>query len=297
MTTVPIINSLAEAKNIRLAELPKRDEPKKILMCDAEHFKVVDIKNAFMEGHVNTVDCAAAKRQWLELKATFEKIGYPVEVVASAAELEDMVFTANQVLLGKNADGAFVVPAQMVYPSRRKEVPYFEDWFKKRNYRLLPLKTKDLFFEGQGDALWHPGRQLLWAGFGHRTDEKVYAELTEILQLPIATLKLVHPSFYHLDTAFSPLDEQSVMVYPQAFEEKGLELIRHYFVNVLEVNDHDANNFACNALAMGKKVVLQKGSNDICDKLRQFGFEPVEVDTSEFMKSGGSVSCLKMPIY
>ena len=30
---------------------------------------------------------------------------------------------------------------------------------------------------------------------------------------------------------------------------------------------------------------------------RRAGFTPIEVDTSEFMKSGGSVFCLKVMIY
>jgi N-dimethylarginine dimethylaminohydrolase len=43
--------------------------------------------------------------------------------------------------------------------------------------------------------------------------------------------------------------------------------------------------------------VLQKGSASACADLRRLGFKPVEVDTSEFMKSGGSVFCMKQVVY
>ena len=39
------------------------------------------------------------------------------------------------------------------------------------------------------------------------------------------------------------------------------------------------------------------GANEANAKLRSAGFNVVEVDTSEFMKSGGSVFCLKMMVY
>jgi N-dimethylarginine dimethylaminohydrolase len=111
-------------------------------------------------------------------------------------------------------------------------------------------------------------------------------------------LKLATKTFYHLDTAFAALDEETVMIYPAAFEKEGLELIHHFFANVIELTENDANNFAGNAVALrGKKVILQKGSTDACRQLRQAGFEPIELDSSEFMKSGGSFFCIKMLVY
>jgi N-dimethylarginine dimethylaminohydrolase len=41
-------------------------------------------------------------------------------------------------------------------------------------------------------------------------------------------------------------------------------------------------------------IVIQKGSNKLTQRLRQSGFTLHEVETSEFMKAGGSVFCMKM---
>jgi len=55
---------------------------------------------------------------------------------------------------------------------------------------------------------------------------------------------------------------------------------------------------ACNAAAfLRRTVVIQQGSERINRKLRALGYEVLEVDTSEFMKSGGSVFCMKMYLF
>jgi N-dimethylarginine dimethylaminohydrolase len=43
-------------------------------------------------------------------------------------------------------------------------------------------------------------------------------------------------------------------------------------------------------------VLIQKGSADTVDALKQRGLDVFEVETSEFMKSGGSVFCLKQEL-
>ncbi len=297
-----VIQNVEDASRVSLDGVASRRESDALLMCDPANFTVMDVKNLFMEGQVGSVDSDKALGQWADLKRVFEECGFSVQVIPSRSGLEDMVFAANQVLVGEDQQSQrYVVVSNMVHPSRRAEVPFFRDWFAGHGYRIVQLPEEHhaapLYFEGQGDAIWHPRRQLLWGGYGHRTQLEAYELLSGMLAVPVVVLRLAHEKFYHLDTAFCALDERTVMIHPPAFDDSGLALIRHYFENVIEVNEKDANNFACNALALRKKVILQKGSEQTCATLRNLGFEPLEVDTSEFMKSGGSVFCLKMGIY
>jgi N-dimethylarginine dimethylaminohydrolase len=113
----------------------------------------------------------------------------------------------------------------------------------------------------------------------------------------VLLLELVNEKCYHLDTSLCILDNDSALVYPHAFSSDGIGMIRALFKNIVEVADEDADNFAGNAVVLGKHVILQRGSNKTCDRLRAAGFTPIEVDTGEFMKSGGSVFCMKMMVY
>ncbi len=283
---------------IPFSEITERRQPERILLCDPDNFEVKDAKNPFMFGQENNVDTELARKQWARMKYAYLNLKVSVDVIASANGHEDMVFTANQVLPFLDAEGkAQVLLAEMRHLSRQREVAYFEKWFEQRGYGIKKLDGRNLKFEGQGDALWHADKNLLWGGFGQRTDEGIYPEIARIVDAPVAKLKLAHERFYHLDTCFCVLDRQSVMIYAPAFDRHGLDLIRHYFKNVIEVSDADANNFVCNSVVIGRTVLMQKGSASSKEQLQKLGFETMELDVSEFMKSGGGIFCLKMMIY
>ena len=300
MSQARVIRTAADLATLDVAALADRVEPQRVLMCTPDSFDVVDVKNAFMEGNVGTVDRAEAVAEWEALRRAFEAAGHEVVTIEGAPGLEDMVFSANQALPGMGEDGTpYVVLSHMLYPSRQREVPYFRDWFAMRGYRILELPASVELFEGQGDALWHPGKALLWGGYGHRTTLGAYEALSELLEVPVIALELVHTDFYHLDTAFCALAPDAVMIYPEAFTPEGRDLIAGVFDRVVEVDAREASErFACNGTALDSRTVLiQRGADTTVAKLRAAGFEPVEVETGEFLKSGGSVFCMKMMIY
>ena len=295
-----IISNPDEAKSLQLDSCDFRKIPNAILMCKPTYFEVKDVKNPFMKGHLEGVDKELATKQWQDLKEKLEKTEIKVSTISGVKNLEDMVFTANQVLVGVSNEGTkYVLPGRMKHESRRLEVPHYIRWFKNNGYEVkdsLADQTNHLF-EGHGDAIWHPETMLLWGGYGHRTSKESYYHISAQTNVPIILLELVDSTYYHLDTCFCTLDKETVMIYPKAFSQTGLELISSYFKTVLEVEPEEASNFACNALAIGKNIFIQKNNPKICQKVNQLGFNSIEVDTSEFMKSGGSVFCLTLDFY
>lgn len=294
---MPIVETTEQASSPELNQIAPRKLPRSVLMCRPTYFTVKDVKNSFMAGKVGLVDQAKAQDQWNDLVQTVESLGYPVRTIDPHAGLEDMVFAANQGLVGARDDGAFFIPGRMRHTARQAEVPLYTSWFENNGYQILRVDWQELFFEGHGDAIWHHDRNLLWGGWGHRTSREAYALLQPLLDCPILLLELVDPTFYHLDTAFCVLDADHVLYYPEAFSATGNDLIRRFFARPIAVSEADARNFACNAMALGKKVLLQSGSQSTCRELERAGFTPVELDSSEFMKSGGSVFCMKTQIY
>jgi N-dimethylarginine dimethylaminohydrolase len=75
---------------------------------------------------------------------------------------------ADQAFIGATREGScFVVMSRMRHPSRQREVPYYRDWFRTHGYEELEIDLGAEYLEGHGDLLWHPGRRIVWAGYGH----------------------------------------------------------------------------------------------------------------------------------
>ncbi|MFC6725820.1 dimethylarginine dimethylaminohydrolase family protein, partial [Halobium palmae] len=149
---------------------------------------------------------------------------------------------------------------------------------------------------GCGDAIWHPGRRLLWGGYGVRTEREAYDELAAVLDAPVVTLELSSDYFYHLDVCFAPLTETTALVVREAFTDAGRAKIDALFEEVVEVPREEATGgLACNCHCVdGEHVLLASGNPETERRLEAAGFTPVPVSTSEFQKAGGSVCCLKL---
>lgn len=301
------VYSVAEI-DFSIEQVASRQEPRKILMCDPEYFDIVDVKNVHMEGNIGVLDKALARKQWEDLKAIYksfvaEGILEEVYTISGGDNCEDMVFTANQSFPWILNDEKVVVMSKMRHESRQREVPYFETFYKNKGYKLLHLQEAKLF-EGMGDTIPHYGKKLLYGGYGHRSDTTAYKEIAAMLQVPVVTLELVDDRFYHLDTCFIPVNEETVLLCPVAFSSDGLAALRKLFKNVIEVPVEEAETFfALNAHCINdqktgkKKAVIHPGSTVTKNALIQHGYEVVETNTSEYMKSGGSVFCMKMMLY
>ena len=295
-----VVETPPATRHLAIADLKSMPLPRAVLMCAPEYFDVVDVKNPFMEGQQGKVDVALAREQWRAVTRAVEQAGIDVQLIPPVAGCEDMVFCANPIIAGLDGDNRRVcVLSQMRFGSRQPEVAAHASWFEGHGYRVVPIDEPGCMFEGSGDALWHPGRRLIWGGYGHRTSKQVYRKLSEIFDAPVMLLELPTETFYHLDTCLALIDEQTAVVYPGALTGAGMDLIRSLIPCVIEADAEEAMQaMACNGAAfLGKSVVMQSGAPRVAGKLRQRGFQVIEVDTSEFMKSGGSVFCMKMYLF
>ena len=275
--------------------------PEQILLTDPAYFDVQYVINPHMAGNIGDVDTERARTQWDALRAAYERIGQTVHVLPAQQGLLDMVFCANQTLPYWTRKGELGVFLSRMYAEQRQdEVPHYARFFEDLGYvvRSLPEGERKPF-EGMGDAIWHPERALLWGGHGFRTDAGVYPHLAEWLEIPVCTLTLDDPDFYHLDTCLCVLDERTALLYPGAFDADGLAMLGRLFDRLLEAPEEEARSlFACNAHCPdGRHVLIQQGCTATNQLLRDAGYEPIELDTGEFLKSGGSVFCMKLAFW
>lgn len=271
-----------------------------VLMVQPQFFEVKYAINPFMrnaQGELQKVDQIAARNQWEELYSCFSHLGLKVLAIEGAEGLPDMVFSANQSFPFWNpkTHRYEIILSKMRASERQGEVKHFKTFWSELGFTTHHLETS-YSFEGNGDAIYSPRHGVVFGGFGPRTDKEVYSELSERFGLPIIRLELCTSDFYHLDTCFSILSEDVAAVQLEAFSEESRELLRAFFPQLIEIPYDENKHFFCGNCFCpdGKTVVLQKGAQSFCEQLAGAGFSPLEVDTGEFMKSGGSVFCLKM---
>lgn len=287
--------------DFKIDDVPAMPLPKHVLMVRPLHYTVQYVINPHMNDQVGKVDKVEANNEWDLVRSLFEQIGLEVHVLEDQEGLPDMVFCANQSLpfVDKN-NKRQVFMSIMHADERKKEVPFIEQWYRRKGYEIHYLDEENIQdFEGCGDGIWHIGKRLLWGGYGYRSSHDAYDTISETFDVPVLALELVDDSFYHLDTCFCVLDEHTALIYPPAFTEKGLELINSVFDTVIQASEYEAKKlFACNATCPdGKNVIIQQGCTDVNKNLRDAGFAVHEVSTYEFLKSGGSVFCMKQLIW
>ncbi len=71
-------------------------------------------------------------------------------------------------------------------------------------------------------------------------------------------------------------------------------MLRDRIPNLIEVAAEEAVSFSCNAVVVGRTVVLNRGASKLIDTLHEAGFATRPLEFSEFIKSGGSAKCLTL---
>ncbi len=256
------------------------------LMCPPDYFAVEYAINPWMNLD-QPPDATLAMRQWRALRETFTSLGHTVHTIEPVPGLPDMVFAAN----GATVIGGEVLGARFRYPQRAPEGEAYLAWFAGRGYRPTAPRSVN---EGEGDIVF-AGRAVL-AGHGYRTDPAVGAELEALFGLPVLSLRLVDPRFYHLDTALCVLDADTAAYYPAAFDDAGRAVLTSHFGTLIEAKDEDAEVLGLNAISDGRHVVLPAQATRLAAQVADEGFEPVPVDMSEFRKAGGGPKCCTLEL-
>jgi lysine-ketoglutarate reductase/saccharopine dehydrogenase-like protein (TIGR00300 family) len=264
----------------------------RFLMCAPDHYDVDYVINPWMEGNIHKSSYDRAVEQWQKLYHVIKDHAI-VDLVDPAKGWPDMVFTANAgLVLGKD-----VVLSRFYHKERQGEEPYFKQWFEEKGFKVHEL-PKDLPFEGAGDALFDREGRWLWAGYGFRSELDSHTLLAEWLDIEVLSIRLIDERFYHLDTCFCPLTGGYLLYYPEAFDSYSNRLIelRVPEEKRIAITEPDAVNFACNAVNITQKIIMNRVSNDLKEKLASVGFQVIETPLTEFLKAGGAAKCLTLRV-
>lgn len=261
----------------------------RLLMCPPHHFTVRYEINPWMNVQ-RKPDAVTAQGQWQQLVAKLETVA-DIVFCEPAADAPDMVFTANAGFVFEER----VVVSRFRHPERQTEEPHFANWFEAAGFELVDW-PEDVCFEGAGDCLVDRGERRLWLGHGLRSDPRAGDALAKAFDVPVHTLTLVDPRYYHLDTCFCPLADGYTLYHPAAFSAESQMRIRALIpaAKRIEVSEADARHFACNAVGLGEHVFMNRASEALQRELAVRGFRVHESPVTEFLRAGGAVKCLSL---
>jgi N-dimethylarginine dimethylaminohydrolase len=257
-----------------------------ILMCPPDHYGIEYEINPWMN-RARQSDEALAREQWRDLHTLLTRLGADIRLMPAVPGLPDLVFTANAGLIWRQV--AFV--ARFRHPARQGETPIDDAWFRDCGFetRIGPAEWD---FEGAGDALFCG--ETLYGGYLIRSDAGALQWLGAQIGCRVIPLQLVDDRYYHLDTCFCPLNRETAIYYPPAFDEYARRVLVESIPRLIPVASEEAARFACNAVVLGSNVVLNTGCPKLEASLAELAFQPHSTDLTEFIKAGGSAKCLTL---
>ncbi|MBI3861991.1 MAG: amidinotransferase [Planctomycetia bacterium] len=262
-----------------------RDNPT-ILMCPPDFYGIEYEINPWMS-RSRASDDVEARRQWRALFDLLMDLGSVVRLMPPVQGLPDLVFTANAALIWNRV--AYL--ARFRHAARQGETAHDEAWFRYNGFEPRHLPA-GMDFEGAGDALFCG--TTLFGGYLIRSDAPALQWLAAQIGCPAIPLQLVDDRYYHLDTCFCPVSPDAAIYYPPAFDDYGRRTLTAHVSTLIAVSDDEAARFACNAVVIGRHVVLNTGCPRLEADLGELGFTPHSTELGEFIKAGGSAKCLTL---
>ncbi len=258
----------------------------RILMCRPDYYGIEYEINPWMSRSRGSTP-ERAQAQWQALHDALCALGVAIELLPPQPGLPDLVFTANAGLIFRDR----FFSSRFRHEVRARESPHFDAWFAGHGFTVEHL-PEGCYFEGAGDALFCGA--TLFAGYRIRSDVQGHQWLGKVLGKQVLPLELINPRFYHLDTCFCPLKAGEALYYPAAFDAYGRKVLESHIPRLLPVNDAEALRFGCNAVAVGRTVVINSGCERLAADLRAWGYAVVASELDEFLKAGGSAKCLTL---
>ena len=292
-----------------------------VLFCGAAHYYIpepntehgpandlqVEGRKAYLKDRKGFVEKAVEQSHGL-----YEALMAAGASVVSLQELEghpDQVFTADASFSLVDHGSVKTVMSHFSNEERQPEVDlhraFFDSVDPERSMIVNPHN-----FEGTGDNLYDPFRDVFWSGYAvdpgrhsaahGRSSKLAHTFLRKTLGVPVVSLQTKKP-FFHIDTALGALPRGEMIVYPGglenfdekgfcefAFERYGLKASENY----IAIDKADAMAYGANFRVFGNTVVMPECSQKLQDQIKKRGYDVVTVDLKQFIYSGGAVHCM-----
>lgn len=261
---------------------------KQVVLCEPKYMEIKEVINDVQKKYEDdNIDQELAVKQHRNFEQALRNAGVEIIKLPPSKDHPEQVFTRD---IGFTI-GNHLFVSEMANPIRQGEEEVLAQWLNNNKivYKNLSLHS----IEG-GDVIVDGNR--VFVGISDRTCKKAIQNLQkelpdyEIIPIPF------NPKYLHLDCVFNILSSEDALIFPEAFEPKIVNLLSSMY-HLIEVSESEQFSMGTNVLSIGQNRVLSLPVNrDVNYQMKQHGYEVLEVDFSEIIKSGGSFRCCSMPI-
>lgn len=259
-----------------------------MLTIGSEGFKIVKKQNVLFHG---TVDYEKAQRQHAEVVKALGAMNIP------SSGLPDEVFAANTALPLPMLPPTFIM-ANFKYAQRKEESDNLAPYLSKIG-KVIQWPYKSVL-EGQGETKMFYGGKIIVVGYGFRSSKQTVSDLQEILNKiykrhgldpPVVLgVKLLDARYYHMDVAAHAISSNECLIHTGAISDQDIQKMEDHGIRCIVRSFGDP--LALNCVMVKDKHYTHVLTAKARAVMKSLGLKMVELDVSEFEKSGGSVRCM-----
>ncbi|MFC5601852.1 dimethylarginine dimethylaminohydrolase family protein [Sporosarcina koreensis] len=263
------------------------DPLKRVILCQPKFMAIEDVINDTQKQYADeNIDVELAMKQHREFEKLLLEHGVEVITLPSSEQFPEQVFTRD---IGFTV-GEEIFVSEMASDIRKGEEEALEEFLEDED---IPYQTTTDRVEG-GDVI--VDRDKVYVGISSRTSDEAVRNLQRDLPKHNIIRVPFNEKYLHLDCVFNILSPEIGLIFPDALSADMVEKLSQTY-KLIEVSPEEQFTMGTNVLSIGGGKVFSLPQNEnVNTAMRAHGFEVIEVDFSEIIKSGGSFRCCSMPL-
>ncbi|SDM48991.1 N-Dimethylarginine dimethylaminohydrolase [Fictibacillus solisalsi] len=260
----------------------------RVIVCGPQYMSISEVINETQRHYAReNINRRLASAQHKEFVRVLRNQGVEVVELPPDQQYPEQVFTRD---IGFTIDST-VFLSTMGSAIRKGEEEILKKWLISQKAMMQQLP--DTKIEG-GDVI--TDRDKVFVGVSGRTsDISIHTLRNHLPEKNVMGIPF-DKKYLHLDCVFNILSPREALIYPPAFQKKELDLLSKMY-DTMEVSKEEQFTLGTNVLSIGNKKIFSLPFNKkVNSKLRERGYEVIEVDLSEIIKSGGSFRCCTLPL-
>lgn len=264
------------------------DTLKQVILCEPQHMTIRDVINDTQKHFKDEgIHIKKAMEQHKNFVKTLRQHDVEVILLPVKDHFPEQVFTRD---IGFTL-GQTIFVADMANRVRKGEEDVLKEWLE--NEKISYYNLVGDMIEG-GDVIID--RKTIYIGLSNRTNQNAIDHMQNLLpEFEVVNIPFIE-KFLHLDCVFNIISENEGLIFPEALEDKEIQFLSSRY-DLIEVSKEEQFTLGTNVLSIGNKKVISLPVNEnVNNQLRKRGYEVIEVDITEIIKSGGSFRCCTLPL-